>query len=114
MTVFVSGFIYCVFGMMRSSEPYQRAVAAAAQNPDVAASLGTPIKEGWYVLGNINYGGTSGNADLSIPISGPKGSGNIYVIANQVSGVWTYSSALVTVSTTHQQIIIHPALTPAN
>ncbi|MDQ6808418.1 MAG: cytochrome c oxidase assembly factor 1 family protein, partial [Verrucomicrobiota bacterium] len=35
--------------------------------------------------------GTSGKADMTIPISGPHGSGTIYAVATKTAGRWIYS-----------------------
>ena len=80
-----------VFGAIQSSDPYQESLARAKQHSDVQQLLGTPIEEGWFVLGNIEVNNNSGNADLQIPISGPKGSGTISVVATKIGGKWEYS-----------------------
>ena len=80
-----------VFGLMKSSEPYKTAVERAKNHPAVIAALGTPIKEGFMASGTVNTSGDSGNADLSIPISGPKGSGTIHVVGSKSGGKWSYS-----------------------
>jgi Cytochrome oxidase complex assembly protein 1 len=41
-------------------------------HPAVIEALGSPIKEGFFVSGNTNVNGASGEANLSIPISGPR------------------------------------------
>ena len=43
-------------------------------------------------------------ANLSIPISGPKGKGTIYVAANKSLGRWNYSGLIVEIAKTHQRI----------
>ena len=70
-----------VFGSMKSSTPYTKALAQAKTDPAVIAELGEPVEAGWYVTGNISTSGPNGNADLSIPIHGPNKSGTLHVIA---------------------------------
>ncbi len=41
--------------------------------------------------------GGSGEADLAIPISGPKGKATIYAVATKSGGKWTYSKLTVQV-----------------
>ncbi len=79
-----------VFGLMKSSEPYQHAVAIASSNPDVVRELGAPIAPGWFASGNINVSGSSGDADLSIPLNGKLRHGTVYVVAKKTDGVWSY------------------------
>jgi len=53
------------------------------------------ITDGFFVLGKTNVSGTSGHADLTIPISGPKGKGTIYLVASKfaMSGRFQSSSS---------------------
>jgi hypothetical protein len=44
------------------------------------------------VLGNIETTPTSGRAELAIPVSGPKGSGTLYVEAHKQAGLWKVDS----------------------
>ena len=93
--VFLS--VAAIFGMAKSTVPYQEALAKAVANPQVQAALGTPVTAGFLVSGNISTAGASGSASMEIPISGPKGKGNIHVEAKKSAGVWTYSSLEVTI-----------------
>jgi hypothetical protein len=86
-----------VFGALKSSDVYREAVAKAKENKEVQAALGTPIKEGLFVNGNININGPTGTANLAIPISGPTGSGTIYAVAQKNGDIWTLSTLEVAV-----------------
>jgi hypothetical protein len=90
-------FMSALFGMMKSSEPYQHSLQQARGNDRVIAALGDPIEEGWLMMGNISVNGSSGEADLQIPISGPSGEGDIYVKASKSEGRWNYKTLLVRV-----------------
>ena len=89
-----------VFSLMKSSDAYEQAVEMAAANTAVIEALGTPIKEGFFVTGNIHTSNNSGNADLSIPISGPEGKARIHLVATKAGGEWTYSVLTVTIKST--------------
>jgi hypothetical protein len=91
LALFVGGVMTFVFGLMKSSEPYQHAVAVASSNPDVVLELGTPVTPGWFTSGNINVAGDSGNADLEIPLKGSRHRGTLYVVAKKTDGAWTYT-----------------------
>ena len=52
--------------------------------------------------------GGSGNADLTIPISGPKGKGTLYVVATKSAGEWTYSKLVVKIDSTGETIDLGP------
>lgn len=90
-------FMSVLFGAIRSSEVYTTAMQRARDNPQVVAALGTPIEPAWYLTGNLETSGTSGNADLQIPISGPKGEGELAIAAEKNAGQWTYSTLIVNV-----------------
>jgi len=88
--LFVAGIVGVVFASLRNSEVVRQSIAQAERNPEVALTLGTPLKAGMLVSGNISLNGSSGNADVSIPVSGPRGKGTIYCVARKSAGQWTY------------------------
>jgi hypothetical protein len=97
LALFVGGLLTFVFGLLKSSEPYQHAVAIASSNPDVVRELGAPIAPGWYVSGNINVSESSGEANLAIPLNGSLHRGTVYAIAKKTDGVWTYTKLRIVV-----------------
>ena len=62
---------------MKSTDVYKEALARAKADPVVIEALGSPIKDGFLLSGNTNVNGASGESNLAIPISGPKGKGTI-------------------------------------
>ena len=90
LAVLIGGILSLVFGMMKSSEPYQHAVSVASHDSRITARLGTPVSPGWYVSGNINLRNDSGTADLAIPLKGPQRRGTVFVIAKKSAGTWSY------------------------
>ncbi len=103
-TGFIALIVSVVFGILKSSEVYQVALDAARSEPAVEMALGTPIEEGLFVMGNINVSGSSGNADLAIPISGPEDEGTIYAVAEKSAGQWAFSILEVEIKTTGERI----------
>ncbi len=61
----------------------------------IAHGLGTPVEVGLLTTGNISTSGSSGEADLAIPISGPKGGATVYVVASKSEGEWIFSTLVV-------------------
>lgn len=102
--VLAVGGVMAIFGAMRSSDVAKESVLRAQANSLVVQGLGSPIKEGWFVSGSINVSTGSGNADLSIPISGPKGEGTVYVTAQKGAGEWTYTQMLAAVPGSNDRI----------
>jgi len=86
----ITAIVGGVFGVIKSSEPYKHAVAQAQSNPQVTAALGTPVEPTFFVGGTVNVNNDAGNAELVIPIKGPKGAGTVFVTATKSAGVWTY------------------------
>ena len=101
---FIVLIVAIVFGMMKSSDAYKEAIAMAKSNPYVQEALGSPIEEGMLVMGNINVSGSSGHADLAIPVSGPQGSGTVYVVASKSAGRWTMLTLVVDIRSTNERI----------
>ena len=87
---FVGAIVFLIFGSMKQSDVYKEAIARAQRDPIIAEKLGSPIKPGMFITGNININGPSGEAKIAIPIAGPKGSGTIYVEATKSAGRWNY------------------------
>jgi hypothetical protein len=102
--VFVVGIFTLIMGAMRSSDVAKEAIARAQSSPLVAQRLGTPIGEGWLVSGSINVSPGAGDADLSLPISGPKGKGTVYVRAQKTAGTWEYIMMVATTEGSNDRI----------
>jgi len=99
---------------MKSTDVYKEALARAKADPAVIEALGSPIKDGFLVSGNTNVNGASGESNLAIPISGPKGKGTIYASANKSLGRCNYSGLVVEVGQTHERIDLLQKSAPSN
>lgn len=101
---FIALILYVVFGVMKSSDVYVQALDRARNNPAVVSALGAPIETGFFTSGSINVSGPSGDAELAIPISGPKGRGTLYLEARKSAGQWSYSQLVVQIEQTSRII----------
>ena len=99
---------------MKSTDVYKEALARTKADPAVTEALGSPIKDGFLVSGNTNVNGASGESNLAIPISGPKGKGTIYVSATKSLGRWSYSGLVVEVNGTHERIDLLQTAAPVS
>jgi hypothetical protein len=101
MLALVAGVIFLllslIFGVMKSSDAYKQAMVKVRADSAVTTTLGTPIKEGFFTSGSVNVSGSSGSANLAIPISGPKGSGTVYVEATKSAGKWSFTKLVVAI-----------------
>ncbi len=83
-----AGIFFFVMSMMKNTDAYQLAMAQVRQHPQIIRHLGSPIKTGYFLQGKVNISGGSGRARLTIPVEGPKGSGDVYVEATKRLGQW--------------------------
>lgn len=90
--LFVCTIAIFVFGLLKNSDATKLALERARANPIVLQHIGQPVELGFIISGNIDVNGSSGHADLEIPIHGNKGKGTIYVVADKRAGRWTFST----------------------
>jgi len=102
--ILIGGSLMAVGGIMKSSDVYVGALARVRSSPAVTEALGSPLKEGLVVTGNIFVSGSSGKADLATTVSGPKGSGAVYLVASKALGTWHFDRLVVQLDQTGQRI----------
>lgn len=73
------------------------AVAQAEANPEVVRQIGSPLRVGWLGSGNINETIGGGKAYLEVPVIGPRGRAEMYVLAYRDSGRWMFTQLNVVV-----------------
>ncbi len=93
---FVVGIVYFVFHLIKNSDVYTESLHRAQQNAQVQSVLGTPIEDGWWVMGNVNLDNDRGRANITYPIEGSKGKGTVHVVASRSSSKWNYERMTVT------------------
>lgn len=104
IAAFILAIMSFVFGLMKSSEPYQTGLSRARADAAVVATLGEPITPGYFVQGNINTSGSSGEANLAIPLKGSRGAATLYVEASKQAGEWQYETLVVALDEGGQRI----------
>lgn len=96
--------LFFVFSVIRSTDVFRTALERAKASPEVRAELGEPVKERWYVSGEVKTVGSSGHADISIPLEGSKNDGTLYAVAYKEAGEWTYERLEVAVDGREERI----------
>jgi hypothetical protein len=91
IVVFGGVTITVITASLRRSDVYKQALAKAAENPQVRQQIGEPIRAAWLVSGELHVNGSTGSANLSIPISGPQGRGVIRAVAFKSGGEWRFT-----------------------
>jgi len=104
MLVFVFGIFALIMGVVRGSTVAKDSVAKAQSNATVVQRLGTPISEGWLLSGSVNVSSGTGDANLAVPIDGPKGKGTVYAVAHMNEGIWTYDKLQVAIEGSSERI----------
>jgi hypothetical protein len=84
----IFGIFYLTVNLMRSSDAYQLAWQKVRTDPQVVAVLGAPVKEGWFVTGNVSVRNSGGSANLEFAVSGPNGKAAVTTSATRQNGVW--------------------------
>jgi len=74
----------------RNSAVYQEALARAAGSSEVAARIGQPLRPGRVLQGQINVSGSTGTANMRIPVEGPRGKATIVLDAQKIDGTWVF------------------------
>jgi hypothetical protein len=95
VVIFITCIVLFVFSVLKSTDVYKTALARAKNDQRVTAALGTPIRDGLVPLGSTKVNGPSGEANIAIPISGPKGKATIYAEATKSAGEWNFSKLAV-------------------
>jgi hypothetical protein len=115
-------FLIALFGLLtmtiitasfRSSDVYKQALAKAGDNEQVRDLMGEPIRAAWLISGELHVNGSTGNANLSIPISGSRGKGVIRAVAFKSEGVWRFTYLQVKVEARSKSIDLLSVQPPA-
>lgn len=122
--LFLAGCALAIFffamGAMKQSDAYKIALARAQTNPSLIDAIGSPITQRGIISGNSNVNGAVGEANLSIPLSGPKGKATLYVEARKSADVWSFQILVAKVEKTEQRVDLNaqplqaPGLSPAH
>jgi hypothetical protein len=95
-----------IFGIMKSSPVFKDSLVVVQDNSRAQQLLGTPIEAGWLVGGEISETPASGTAEISYPVTGPKGSGTVYVTARKAEGEWVITKLVLVMDGTSQRLVI--------
>jgi hypothetical protein len=115
--LFIGGCAVAIFffatGVMKQSEAYKMALARAQTNPAVIEAIGSPVSQSGIVSGNTNANGAVGEANLSIPLRGPKGKATLYVEAKKSADVWYFQTMVVKIEKTGERIDLNQLPLPS-
>lgn len=89
--IFVGSVFWGVTSALQESQPYEYALEKINQDEEIIRVLGSPIEKDGMIQGSYNYTNGKKSADMIIPVSGPKGSGTLFVEAAGEDDQWTYN-----------------------
>jgi hypothetical protein len=98
--------IYGIVNLLTSHPLYREALQIVQNDSQAQEMLGTPIEAGQLWNGNIVDTGSTGRADISFRVSGPKGSGRVDVVAKKVGGEWIITLLQLVMDDTHERLLI--------
>ena len=91
--LFSFGIYFAVMQVIQKTDVYGDAMKRVQNSAEVQTALGTPIATGWGFSGSVNYTNDSGNANFTVPLTGPKGEGTLAVKADKKTGApWQYAT----------------------
>jgi hypothetical protein len=91
------GIYAAVFGVLKSSAPYQMALERVQSEPQLIRRLGEPIEGvGWFPSGEVNDENDRGDARLDLDVAGPKGKAHVHAEARRIAGHWGLTRVEVT------------------
>ncbi|MBG6132010.1 hypothetical protein IWQ47_003248 [Aquimarina sp. EL_43] len=102
--IFLGSLVFGVSELITESAPYQDALFKVNEDEYVVSILGEPIETNGIMNGSLSYKNNTGSADISIPIKGPKGEAQLYVVGTKQNDQWTYKEMYVIIDETDEQI----------
>ena len=105
IAIFLAGaMVVKVTDLFKESVPYSEGMAALKSNEIVIEELGEPIEPNGMFQGNVSYSNDGGNADIKVPVKGPKGEASLLVIGEKLNGAWVYIKMEVTINDSDKKI----------
>jgi hypothetical protein len=87
----IGSIFYGVTSALEESQPYEYALEKINEDDEITGVLGSPIVKDGMIQGSYNYSNGTKTAAMKIPISGPYGSGILFVDAKGTDDNWTYN-----------------------
>lgn len=103
----VGALIFSLPAIMKNSDAYRITMETLRADQRVTEALGTEIESDFWINGSINVdAGGSGQARLSIPLTGDKGYGTAYSQGVRRGGIWDMRLIYVVVDGASEPIVL--------
>jgi hypothetical protein len=103
---------FAVESTFRDAPYFKMALEQAQNSPCAVQALGRPVQAGWAISGSSKESASSGSAELSIPVHGPRGKGDLRLSAGKKAGKWTINSLVLLAG--DKQVSITPSNSDGN
>lgn len=91
---------------MMKGEAYDLSVNAVKANPQVVSMVGENPEPGFFVLGEISYTGSGGEANLNYSFEGARAEAEVYVYATSLADQWELKEILVVSKETNERVVV--------
>ena len=95
-----------IFSVLKAHPAYRDGLEIVQSDPRAQELLGTPIESKWFVSGRVSESSGYGSAEISFPVSGPRGSGTVFVYAHREGGEWVVTRLVLVIDETGQRITL--------
>jgi hypothetical protein len=95
--VFIGSIFYGVTSMLDDSIPLEYAINKINTDPDIVKLMGFPIVKNGKVQGEFNWINDEKSAHMTVPISGTKENGTLFIKATAIGDTWTYQEIRVVI-----------------
>ncbi len=102
--LFIGTAIFGVSKALTGATPYQEGLDKAQSDEYIIQVLGEPIETNGIMSGSLQYHNSIGTADISIPIKGPNGEAQLYIIGTKENEKWRYSEMYVIIEESNEQV----------
>jgi hypothetical protein len=106
IALIVGGAFWGFSKITSDSDVTKHALNIINHDPEIQAKLGTDIKSDGMFRGNISVSNDTGEADISVPIKGTKGSGTAIIVGKKEFNKWNYEKIAVQIDDTGEVIEI--------
>lgn len=96
IVLFAIPLYFAVNAELRESGAYKLTMYTAQTSPCITSTFGSPLEAGRIFEGSIEESSNEGSANIEIPIKGPRGKGNLDVLAKKANGNWSIESLVFT------------------
>ena len=98
LVVGVIAYFISMSKLIKKSEIYRDSIVIASNDGRLVEAIGSPMRDGTFVAGDLKEENDSGSANIVISLTGPVGSADLFLIAYKKDGKWEYKKLAVKIT----------------